>query len=621
MDGPTSHAAPSGIVASGPLTPAAPAVLGPRLPVGSGCAFTALGGGLADSGFTCNTAAAAAVSPAPAPALPTAAAVAADGVDTTAPVLRVDAAPSPSADRTPTVLLLNDDPTATTTCRVVGLRDWQPCETSPAGSPLALDLSEAPDGTYVVELRAVDPAGNAAQASAAYALDTTAPGPAVVAGPPSPGADQFPSWQLGALDPGLARACTLTGPGRSAQDVDCSAAEFTTGPLAPDGRWTLTVRLLDEAGNAGPAVAAPYVLDTTAPDLGELRAEQGVGGRTRAPSWSWVAAADTRTSCRVVLTDGSAVGPAPCTSPYVVRLASSAPDGPVRLQVSALDSAGNSSVPRVGGYLLDTSAPSAPAFASQPASPSSSTTPAWSLDAEPGAALRCQLRFEGGAVGPASACGRDTSSDLARAGRGEGVYALRVWAVDAAGNRSDAADSAPYEYHRSAAQRVVWTGGPEGPLSAVGGDWTFRSEAGATFSCRLLHGRTVLAPRSAVRRAVPRGGAGGRRGVHAPGLRHRARHHQHGPGRAPRDAGPRRPAGTAAEHGTAALRAPAPPRPGPGTPSRGSTSTAGSWRRGGPLRRGRTARAGVGRTPRGWPPRGPGTSRCGCATARDGSAR
>lgn len=437
--------------------------------------------------FTCNT---------PTPLASLRAAGRATAAAVSAPVLRIDPGPTPTADRTPDVRVVGEAGTAS--CRVAGLFDWRPCASSPEGSALALDLTGHPDGVHVVQVRGTDGTGAEAYAEAAWELDTTAPAAPVVTGASGPSSRRTAVWQLEEVEPGAALECLLTVPGGTPRPLACAVPEVRTGSLELDGTWALTAVVVDTAGNRSASVSRTYVLDTQAPVLEDLVPGQAAVGRVRQASWSWDLSAGARAQCTVLL-DGQAVDLRlpPCSSPLVLTLPQSAPDGLYALQVTPVDEAGNVGTVREGSYLLDTSAPAAPSFTSSPSSPSSSARPSWGLATPPGSSARCAVLLRGRPVAPATACTSPHVVDLRALDRGEGSYVLRVWAVDDAGNASVRVDSAPYAYRSDAARPVVWTGGPEGAVPALTSDWTFRSEPGARFTCRLTLDGSPLGARRA----------------------------------------------------------------------------------------------------------------------------
>ena len=115
-------------------------------------------------------------------------------------------------------------------------------------------------------------------------------------------------------------------------------------------------------------------------------------------------------------------------------------------------------------------------------------SPAWGFSAESGASFECRLARGSTVISGFSACSSPKSFDLG--GQPDGTYALSVRAVDGAGNASAAATD-EYSLDTAAdAPRIESSPGAAGRSPAPA--WTFSSEPGATFECRLARGSTVV---------------------------------------------------------------------------------------------------------------------------------
>ncbi len=107
-------------------------------------------------------------------------------------------------------------------------------------------------------------------------------------------------------------------------------------------------------------------------------------------------------------------------------------DGFRTLSVRAVDRAGNTSASAQWSWRLDTTAPPKPRIVQHPANPSDATSATFGFtDRESGVSFECRLDR-----GPWSTCTSPTRYD----GLGDGRHAFAVRALDAASNRSDAAD-------------------------------------------------------------------------------------------------------------------------------------------------------------------------------------
>jgi hypothetical protein len=400
--------------------------------------------------------------------------------DATAPSTPVVVAPaSPSAQLSPTWTFTGDSG-VTSECRVerggLLVQDWATCTT-----PVTVDLSGQPDGSYVLLVRDTDAATNTGTPgqAPAFVLDTQAPAAPVVTGPSGPSTDSQPvfSWTGEA---GTASTCVLLlgGVAQSAGQP-CSSPYRAT--LPGDGRWQLSVSLTDLAGNTGTSsLSGAYVFDSTPPDAPVVTAPASPG-RNTTPSWSAAFEPGTTTECRLagktVLLDWSA-----CVLPLTTDLTGQ-PDDDYTLSVRATDAAGQTGPTGSATYRLDTTAPAAPVFTTVPASPSRLRTAGFAFTSEAGSTLTCRLSIGPQVIDPDTPCASPLSVTLT--GLNDGAYTLSVFATDAAGN---AGPSATQTY-------VLDTTVPAAPFlltgpAAVTPDrtpvWTFSGEPGVTFGCRLV---------------------------------------------------------------------------------------------------------------------------------------
>ena len=162
-------------------------------------------------------------------------------VDTTPPQAP-GAAPRPSdPTNNPNASIgVTSEPGTVTECRLLG-GAWEPCSNPVAYTGLA-------DGTYVLDIRSTDVAGNASTLSTVrWAVDTTPPtGTAVItSGPTSPTASSVATFNFTLGSDGAAAQCSLDG----ATWAACTSPATFSG-ITP-GNHTLRVRILDAAGNIG----------------------------------------------------------------------------------------------------------------------------------------------------------------------------------------------------------------------------------------------------------------------------------------------------------------------------------------------------------------------------------
>ncbi|HVM27520.1 MAG TPA: Ig-like domain-containing protein, partial [Mycobacteriales bacterium] len=352
-------------------------------------------------------------------------------------------------------------------------------------SPFTADLTGLPDGTYTLEVRARDAAGNvSAPRTSTFVLDTVPPAAPVFTVEPPTSSNRFPRWEL-TTEAGTVLLCRLTGPdGAVLVDAACTSPVVADLTGRPDGSYLLTVTARDAAGNLSPSVTSTFVLDTVAPSRPVFTSVPPATSSGRAPTWTFTGDADAVLECRLYGPSGALGGWAPCAGTYTADLAEVA-DGSYSLRVRARDAAGNVSELLVGNYLLDTVPPAAVVITA-PGSPSSGRTPTWTFSGEPGATLQC--RVLGGTWQTCDAGGSFTL-DLRTAA--DGTYTIEVRAVDAAGNVGPSRTSS-YVLDTTAPSVPVFSVQPPTSFDRFP-RWEFASEAGAVLLCRLTGpGGTVL---------------------------------------------------------------------------------------------------------------------------------
>ncbi len=405
-------------------------------------------------------------------------------LDRTAPAVPVVTGPTgPSRTVVPSVGFTRE-PGSSAVCRAVRAGAPEPA-LEPCTSPYAPFLDT--DGTWTVEVRLTDAAGNSSALgrSAAWVLDTRAPDAPVVSGPRSPGRDLQPTWSVVA-EVGARLECRLTTPVGSVPDWTPCTSPATT-PVLGDGTYTFEARATDAAGGTGPAGRASYLLDTT-PPLAPVLTAPSSPSRDRAPSFSYVLADGDTAACRI--TRGSTVlqdwkG---CPNPAVLDL-STAVDGAYTLAVRFTDLAGSTGPASTAVQVLDTTPPLAPRATDVPASPNPSRRPLFGFSVEDGATLGCRVRDAAGVLVVDTDCLNPWSADLT--GLPDGTYRYAVRATDRAGNTSEPT-SGTYVLDATAPEAAVLKG-PASPSSLRSPVWTVTAPAGTLVECRLVRGTTVVA--------------------------------------------------------------------------------------------------------------------------------
>jgi large repetitive protein len=361
------------------------------------------------------------------------AAVATYVLDTTAPAAPTVTSPAnPSNDATPT-FAIGAEPGASLTCSIA--RFFQTVWTGPCPADGTLDLVGYADGEFEVTVFATDAAGNVGPSTTAvYLLDTTAPERPLLTAPASPSPVTHPAWLWTAED-GTTSTCTVTNAGGVAVIGPVACTSPWTGDLSslPDGAYTFSVVVTDPAGNISAAATSVFVLDRQAP-IPPSVVPPASPDNDMTPTWQIGGPRNAVLTCTLLSGRKVIWGPAICPAGGTFSLAG-LPDGTYTLRVTATDHAGNVSAAAVTTYVLDTAAPPSPTLDYGTSSPSTDTTPFWGFSLPPGSTGRCELVRGGTVIVSRNNCAGAVRFDLA--GRPQGTYVVRIYAVDAAGNASD----------------------------------------------------------------------------------------------------------------------------------------------------------------------------------------
>jgi Bacterial Ig-like domain len=364
----------------------------------------------------------------------------------------------------------------------------------PCTTPLTFDRAGLADGTYTFTVRVSDPAGNQATADHTFSIDATAPAaPTFTATvPASPANDNSPEIR------GLAEPLSTV---RLYTDATCTtaalvggnpvvgtAAAFATPGVTADvaGNTTTTFRATatDAAGNV--SVCSPtsivYVEDSTAPAAPNITAGPPALTNNATPSFAFTGEGGATFTCS--LATGAEPTPTTCTSP---RAYPGTADGSYTFRVRATDAAGNTSTAATTTFTLDATAPVPPTFtATVPASPSNVNTPVVRGAAEVGSTVNLYATV--GCTGAPLASG--TAATFGSTGITITVAAntttdVRGTATDTAGNVSVCSPTPIGYVEDSLAPTTSILSGPPALTNVASPSFTFSSEAGATFECRL----------------------------------------------------------------------------------------------------------------------------------------
>ncbi|HEV2999390.1 MAG TPA: Ig-like domain repeat protein [Solirubrobacteraceae bacterium] len=394
------------------------------------------------------------------------------------------------SDPTPT-WTFSGAPGTTFECRLARgattVSDWAACT-----SPHTPDLTGEADGTYVLEVRAVNPAGTRGpSASDEYDLDRAVPAaPVITGGPAADSPDDTPSWSFTG-EPGASFACRVERGATAVRDwAACTDPETADLTAEPDAAYTFRVRQTDAAGNTSPDASRSYTLDRTVPAAPAIATRPASPSPDHAPAWTLTGTSGYTLECRLTRATGIVYDWAACGSSHTYDL-SAEPDGSYALHARQVNTAGTRGPEVTDAYVLDATPPSAPDITASPGPVGSGSEPAWSFAAEPGAAVECRLQRGGVDVRPWAPCTSPRTFGLA--GEPDGDYTFSVRATDAAGNTGPAAsDDHRVDRVPPAPPAIASAPGPLGQTRAP--SWSFTAEAGATFECTLERGDAPLAP-------------------------------------------------------------------------------------------------------------------------------
>ena len=409
-------------------------------------------------------------------------------LDTVAPLTPAVSGPSGTGNASTVTWTWLSEAGATSTCQLVQAGIAGAPSACTSGQPVTLSS----DATYSLQVTVTDAAGNASPSgsSVAYLRDATPPAAPVVLTPPSPSSAAMPSFMF-TVEAGTATACRVTHDGALVKDwvPGCTSPHVVDLTGAPEGSYLLEVRSTDAAGNTGPVGASlPYVLDTVAPDAPVVTIAPGPSQNSM-PTVTWTGEAGTVATCRLVVNGVARPTTTTCSSPWQPTLDV---DGQWSVRVRLFDAAGNRSLPGIsGGYVLDTTPPVMPVVTA-PASPGRNPLPSWSVVVESGTTTECRLTSGAGSVlTDWTRCVLPYTTDLT--GVVDGSYSLAVRATDAVGLVSPIG-SASYLLDRTAPSAPVFVNPPTSPARGRALTLTFTAEAGATLTCRLTSGATVVSP-------------------------------------------------------------------------------------------------------------------------------
>jgi hypothetical protein len=342
-------------------------------------------------------------------------------------------------------------------------------ETSSAGGVLLVSLSGA--GTEIPEVASIVRVGNSPTnaASVQFQVNFSEPVRGV----------STANFSLTTLGGAVGAAIASVSPASGT-----STNQWTVTVNAGGGNKTIRIDFVNSNGvtnadgnaveklpfNAGDQI----VIDTTAPTVALGNTPPSLTNNPAAPftfSGSDDVSSNLTFECRV---DNASF--APCTSPFTP---SGLADGNRTFNVRARDQAGNISTPAAYTWTIDTTPPDT-AISGGPANGGTTgPTVAFTFTSEPGTTFQCRVDS-----GSFSGC----TSPFTITNLTDGSHTFSVRAVDAAGNVDASPASRTWTVDATPPETTVTGGPPAGSTTGPGVSFTFSSEAGATFECRLHTG-------------------------------------------------------------------------------------------------------------------------------------
>ncbi|MBA3538838.1 MAG: hypothetical protein H0T79_04360, partial [Deltaproteobacteria bacterium] len=330
-------------------------------------------------------------------------------VDTQDPtVVFVTQPATQTSDTTPTVTFTVGGAPTTTQCKV----DTGAFASCSAGTFTAAALA---DGVHSITVRVTDAAANFAEIVATFTVDTAPPTVMLTAQPANPTNDTTPAITFSTTADVTATTCQI-----DAGTFAACTSSFTASTLA-QGNHSLTVRVVDAAGNAATATTGTFVIDTTAPTVTITAPGTPTGDST--PDVVFTAPGATSFTCQV-----DAAAPVACVSPFTTPILT---DAAHTVIVRATDAATNTGMASTT-FTVDTTPPSI-TITTPPPDPTNDATPTLAFMIVNGpATTQCQID-----AGTFASC---TSPFTPAVALSNAQHTITIRATDTAGNQgTDAA--------------------------------------------------------------------------------------------------------------------------------------------------------------------------------------
>ena len=416
-------------------------------------------------------------------------------VDTAPPVAPTPGAMPPATSATTSQFTFTGESSSTFACgirKVTGpstphdlistIMAWSTCS-SPFTTPTL------PSGTYALDLRQTDSAGNASPVQTSYwTIDSTAPASVVVTSiPASPTTIRTaaPVLHLTANDPVTSTVYTLEckidggdwrladGSNATTCPISGTAPTFTL-PLSglAEGDHSISVRQLKKVASS-PATASDvttivWTIDLTPPVAPGVAAQPASPTNQTTATFAFTSEAGSTLQCQL---DGGTW--APCASPY-----SGLNAGNHTLVTRAVDSAGNVSTTTSVTWTIDLVPPGAVTVTGSPAAVNAQTTGSVSFSLT-GDAVGTECKLDSGTWVPCA-------SPFTTGTLGEGTHTVQIRQLDAAGNAGVPTSTTWIVDLAPPTSSPVIASGPSGFVNAGQSTFAFLGAAGdETYQCRL----------------------------------------------------------------------------------------------------------------------------------------
>ena len=322
--------------------------------------------------------------------------------------------------------------------------------------------SSLQDGTHTFSVRAIDPTSTepvSESASFTWRVDTVAPPPPTIQGPPNPTNSTSATFVFSDSEAGVTFGCRLDGSGFP----PCASPTSFAGPLA-DGEHTLRAKAVDAAGNESAVSSYTWTIDTVAPAVPSIGTHAAVVS-TASTTFTFSSAGASGFQCRVDAAAFVACVSGASFGPFA--------DGLHTFFVRAVDAAGNASAAASVQWTIDTVAPAVPTIAAHAAVLGTPST-AFTFDSAGASGFEC--RVDAAAF---AAC----ASGASFGPFADGLHTFFVRAVDAAGNASAVAS---FQWTLDTVVPVVTlTQNPPSITNQTSASFAFSSTTAGRFECAL----------------------------------------------------------------------------------------------------------------------------------------